>query len=175
MEKIFKPTIEAMRLENRIFKGCLYFGLILTKDGPKVIEYNARFGDPETQCILPLLKTDLFEIMLATSSGDLDKIKLEWDNKASCLVVLASEGYPLEYKSGYEIKIDTNKESVYVAGAKLVAGKLLSAGGRVLGVVGLGDNLKGAIDEAYKKVEKVSFQNKFYRTDIGKKALEVKN
>lgn len=175
MEKIFKPTIEAMRLENRTFKGCLYFGLILTKDGPKVIEYNARFGDPETQCILPLLKTDLFEIMLATSSGDLDKIKLEWDNKASCLVVLASEGYPLEYKSGYEIKIDTNKESVYVAGAKLVAGKLLSAGGRVLGVVGLGDDLKGAIDEAYKKVEKVSFQNKFYRTDIGKKALEVKN
>lgn len=173
MEKIFIPTIEAMRNENRTFKGCLYFGLILTKEGPKVIEYNARFGDPETQCILPLLKSDLLDVMLATTKGELDKINLEWEDKASCLVVLASMGYPQEYKSGYEIKIDTDKSNVYIAGAKAEKGKLLSAGGRVLGVVGLGNTLKEAVEKAYENVEKVQFENRFFRTDIGKKALEV--
>ena len=173
MEKIFRPTIEAMKKENRKFKGCLYFGLMLTDKGPKVIEYNARFGDPETQCILPLLKTDLLEVMLAVTNEKLESLSLLWEDKASCLVVLASKGYPESYKSGYEIKLPENKDGIYIAGAKREGDKLLSTGGRVLGVNALGNSLKEAVAAAYERVKLVNFENKYYRTDIGKKALEV--
>ena len=176
MKEIFIPTIDAMNKEGRTFKGCLYFGLMITEDGPKVIEYNCRFGDPETQVVLPLLKGDLLEIMRACTNGTLADIKVEFMNKAACCVIMASNGYPGKYSGGYEITRNDNIDGeVYVAGAKLDNGKLLTAGGRVLGVVAIGDTLADAIDKAYENVKKVSFENAFYRKDIGRRAMLVFN
>ena len=172
MEKIFIPTIQAMNKEGRTFKGCLYFGLMITKDGPKVIEYNCRFGDPETQVVLPLLETDLLEVMMATTEERLSEIDVKFKDKSACCVVMASKGYPQSYEKGYEITMPEDK-NIYVAGAKLENGKLLTSGGRVLGVTASGNNLKEAIENAYKDVQLVHFDNKFFRKDIGKKAMEV--
>ena len=175
MEKIFLPTIRAMKAEGREFRGCLYFGLMLTPKGPKVIEYNCRFGDPETQVVLPLLKSDLFEIMQAVARGTLADCKVEFSDGACACVIMASSGYPEKYESGFEIKMaDEVQDSVYVAGAKLSDGKLLTAGGRVLGVTATAQTLEDAIRAAYEKVEKVSFENAFYRKDIGARALLAK-
>ncbi len=172
MEKIFVPTVEAMNKEGRTFKGCLYFGLMLTPKGPKVIEYNCRFGDPETQVVLPLLKSDLLTIMMACTNGTLDKTEVEFSDKHACCVIMASDGYPQKYESGFEITMaDEVKDSVYVSGAKIADGKLVSAGGRVLGVTAIGDSLDGAIEAAYEKVKKVSFENAYNRSDIGQRAL----
>ena len=171
MKTIFLPTMEAMNKEGRTFKGCLYFGLMITKDGPKVIEYNCRFGDPETQVVLPLLKSDLLEIMMATASGNLDKCNVEFAKESACCVIMASRGYPEKYESGYEIKIAPEVyDSVYVAGAKITDGVLVNAGGRVLGVTATAPDLASAITEAYRKVEKVTFANAYFRHDIGAKA-----
>ncbi len=172
VEKIFLPTIDAMNKEGRTFKGCLYFGLMLTPKGPKVIEYNCRFGDPETQVVLPLLESDLLTIMKSCTEGTLDKTEVKFSNKNACCVIMASDGYPQKYASGFEITIDDSvKDSVFVSGAKLSDGKLLSAGGRVLGVTAIGGTLPEAIEEAYKKVKLVSFDNAYNRSDIGKRAL----
>ncbi len=175
METIFMPTIRAMKAEGREFRGCLYFGLMLTPDGPKVIEYNCRFGDPETQVVLPLLKSDLLTVMQATTNGTLKDTEVEFDTGSACCVVMASCGYPEAYKSGYEIVIpDEIKDKVYVAGAKRADdGKLLSAGGRVLGVTATADTLEAAISAAYKNVESIKFDNSFYRHDIGARALKA--
>ena len=174
MEKIFLPTIDAMNKEGRTFKGCLYFGLMLTQDGPKVIEYNCRFGDPETQVVLPLLESDLLEVMMATTNGNLDKCEVKFAKSAACCVIMASKGYPEKYESGYEIKIsDDVYDSVYVAGAKLTDGKLVNAGGRVLGVTAVEENLSEAIKSAYTKCKKVEFANAYYRSDIGAKAMKA--
>ena len=175
MEKIFLPTIKAMNAEGRTFKGCLYFGLMLTEKGPKVIEYNCRFGDPETQVVLPLLDSDLFTIMRAVTDGTLDKTKVKFKNENAACVVMASKGYPQKYESGFELKIDDSvKDSVYVAGAKKENGKLLTAGGRVLGVTATADTLENAVNKAYERVNKVEFENAFYRKDIGARALKAK-
>ena len=174
MKTIFLPTIEAMKKENREFKGCLYFGLMLTKNGPKVIEYNCRFGDPETQVVLPLLESDLFEIMQSVTNGTLDKCDVKFADKNACCVIMASKGYPEKYENGFEIVIPEEiSDSVYVAGAKLDDCKLLSAGGRVLGVTAIAPTLKEAIDGAYKKVSLIKFDNAFFRKDIGQKALKA--
>lgn len=173
MEKIFIPTMNAMNAEGRTFKGCLYFGLMLTKDGPKVIEYNCRFGDPETQVVLPLLKTDLLTIMKAVRRGNLEKVPVEFENKNACCVVMASKGYPQSYEKGYEITLPENRDNIFVAGAKLSDGKLLTNGGRVLGVTRTGDTLEEAIDNAYAAVKTVKFDNAYYRTDIGQRALKA--
>ena len=176
MKEIFLPTVDAMNKEGRTFKGCLYFGLMITEDGPKVIEYNCRFGDPETQVVLPLLDGDLLEIMMACTNGTLDKIDVKFMKKSACCVIMASDGYPGKYSGGYEITRDSGIDGdVYIAGAKLVDGKLLTAGGRVLGVVAIGNTLKDAIDAAYENVEKVHFDNAFYRKDIGQRAMLVFN
>ena len=175
MEKIFLPTINAMNAEGRTFKGCLYFGLMLTPNGPKVIEYNCRFGDPETQVVLPLLKSDLFTIMKAVENETLSETKVEFDGGAACCVIIASDGYPGKYETGYQITLPTDTEAeIYIAGAKLDGEKLLSGGGRVLGVTATADTLEKAIEKAYKEVKKVSFENAFYRKDIGQKALKAK-
>ena len=175
MEKIFLPTINAMNAEGRTFKGCLYFGLMITKDGPKVIEYNCRFGDPETQVVLPLLKSDLFTIMQATTNGTLAETPVEFENKNAACVIMASKGYPVSYEKGYEITIPEEiADCVFVAGAVKKDGKLLTSGGRVLGVTAIADTLKEAIDASYDMVEKIHFDNAFYRHDIGKRALEAK-
>ena len=172
MKEIFLPTINAMNAEGRTFRGCLYFGLMLTPNGPKVIEYNCRFGDPETQVVLPLLKSDLFDIMRACADGTLANTEVKFSDGAACCVIMASDGYPQKYASGFEITVAEDCEAeVYVAGAKLVDGKMLSAGGRVLGVTATADDLKSAIDKAYANVPKVKFENAYYRRDIGKKAL----
>ena len=174
MKTIFLPTIEAMKKEDRVFKGCLYFGLMLTKNGPKVIEYNCRFGDPETQVVLPLLESDLFEIMQSVTNGTLASCEVKFADKSACCVIMASKGYPEKYENGFEIVIPEEiSDSVYVAGAKLSDGKLLSAGGRVLGVTAIASNLMDAIDGAYKKVKAIKFDNAFYRSDIGQKALKA--
>ena len=173
MEKIFIPTMEAMNAEGRTFKGCLYFGLMLTKDGPKVIEYNCRFGDPETQVVLPLLKTDLLTIMQAVRRGRLASVPVEFEDKNACCVVMASKGYPQAYEKGYEITLPENRENIFVAGAKLDDGKLLTNGGRVLGVTRTGETLAEAIDNAYAAVKTVNFDNAYYRTDIGQRALKA--
>ncbi len=176
MDEIFLPTINAMNKEGRTFKGCLYFGLMLTKDGPKVIEYNCRFGDPETQVVLPLLETDLLTVMQAVTNETLSDIEVKFSQNSACCVIMASNGYPLAYEKGYEISIpDEVKHNVYVAGAKLKDGKLLSDGGRVLGVTSLGDTLESAIAAAYESVKKISFGNAYYRRDIGARALKAKN
>ena len=175
METIFLPTVDAMNKEGRTFKGCLYFGLMLTPKGPKVIEYNCRFGDPETQVVLPLLKTDLFTIMKAVSEEKLSDVKVEFSDESACCVVMASNGYPSKYETGFEIKIDEKIDAdVFVAGAKIQDGKKVTAGGRVLGVTAIGENLKEAVSKAYKEVNFVTFDNAYYRKDIGKRALEVK-
>ena len=174
MKTIFLPTVDAMNREGRTFKGCLYFGLMLTPNGPKVIEYNCRFGDPETQVVLPLLKSDLLEIMMATAEGRLADCEVEFSDGAAACVIMASAGYPEKYESGFEIAIAPDvADSVYVAGAKLSDGRLLTAGGRVLGVTATADDLASALVAAYKNVEKVSFGNAFYRSDIGQKALKA--
>lgn len=172
MNKIFLPTVEAMNKEGRTFKGCLYFGLMLTKDGPKVIEYNCRFGDPETQVVLPLLESDLLTIMQSVENGTLSGEQVKFKNGSACCVVMASDGYPSKYEKGYEITVDSDIEAqVFSAGTALKDGKLVTSGGRVLGVTATADTLKDAIDSAYKNVEKVHFGNAFYRHDIGKRAL----
>ena len=172
MEKIFLPTINAMKTEGREFRGCLYFGLMLTPNGPKVIEYNCRFGDPETQVVLPLLESDLLEIMMATTNGTLKDCEVKFRDAHACCVIMASKGYPEAYQSGFEISIDPSvSDSVFVAGAKLDGDKLLSAGGRVLGVTATADSLKCAVENAYEKVKGVSFANAYYRSDIGARAL----
>lgn len=174
-EEIFLPTMVAMNKEYRSFSGCLYFGLMLTPDGPKVIEYNCRFGDPETQVVLPLLDSDLFEIMEHVANGTLADAEVNFSDDAACCVVMASEGYPKSYEKGFEITIPEDVDTVYVAGAKLSEdGKLLTNGGRVLGVTERGATLEEAIEKAYKSVEKVSFDNAYYRKDIGQKALKAK-
>ena len=175
METIFIPTINAMNSEGRSFKGCLYFGLMLTPKGPKVIEYNCRFGDPETQVVLPLLESDLLTVMQAVTNGTLQKCEVKFKNEHAACVVMASKGYPQKYESGFELKIDDSvADSVYVAGAKLDNNVLKTAGGRVLGVTATADTLENALSAAYKKVENVKFDNAFYRKDIGKKALMAK-
>lgn len=173
-EKIFLPTIKAMNSENRTFKGCLYFGLMLTEKGPKVIEYNCRFGDPETQVVLPLLESDLLTVMKAVTDGKLSETEVKFRNQSACCVVMASKGYPVSYEKGYEITIpDEIKDRVCVAGAKLAGGRLLTDGGRVLGAVSTAETLAEAIEKAYGVAEKISFENAYYRRDIGKKALEA--
>jgi len=172
MNEIFLPTMEAMNKEGRTFAGCLYFGLMITEYGPTVIEYNCRFGDPETQVVLPLLDSDLFDIMQHVSAGTLDQADVNFADDAACCVVMASKGYPTAYEKGFEITIAEDVEDVYIAGAKLSdEGKLLTNGGRVLGVTEIGADIKEAIEKAYKSVEKVHFDNAFYRKDIGQKAL----
>ena len=174
MEQIFLPTIRAMNAEGRTFRGCLYFGLMLTPNGPKVIEYNCRFGDPETQVVLPLLESDLLTVMQACANGTLADTEVRFANRSACCVVMASEGYPEHYEKGFEITMDADLTAqVYVAGAKEENGRLLTSGGRVLGVVATADTLRGAIDEAYAQVEKVHFDNAFYRHDIGARALQA--
>ncbi|MGN1194722.1 MAG: phosphoribosylamine--glycine ligase, partial [Acutalibacteraceae bacterium] len=175
MEKIFLPTINAMKNEGREFRGCLYFGLMITKDGPKVIEYNCRFGDPETQVVLPLLESDLFTVMKATSEGKLSETEVKFSDESACCVIVASKGYPVKYESGFPIVLPEtdSKSDIFVAGAKSENGKLLSAGGRVLGVTAVCDTLENAIEKAYALTGKVEFENGFYRKDIGQKALKA--
>ena len=174
LNKIFHPTIEALNNEGRTFKGCIYFGLMLTKDGPKVVEYNSRFGDPETQVVLPLLESDLLTIMLATTNGTLAQTEVKFMDKSAACVIMASDGYPEHYEKGYEIAIaEDAKDKVFVAGAKLVDGKLLTNGGRVLGCSGIGATLQEALDNAYAVVDKVHFDNEYYRHDIGQRALKA--
>ena len=178
MKEIFLPTVNAMRAEGRTFKGCLYFGLMLTKDGPKVIEYNCRFGDPETQVVLPLLKTDLLTVMQAVQSETLDKINVEFSDGAAACVVLASAGYPEAYKKGFPITLPETEEneSVFVAGAVLSEdGKaLLTNGGRVLGATATADTLENAIAAAYRLSDRIHFENAYCRRDIGRRALLAK-
>ena len=173
MEQIFLPTIRAMKAEGRTFKGCLYFGLMLTKDGPKVIEYNCRFGDPETQVVLPLLVSDLLEIMLAVRGGTLREDMVRFREGAACCVVLASEGYPQKYETGFEITLPVcgANEDIYIAGAKREGDKLVTSGGRVLGAVATAEDLKSAVEAAYALAGRISFQNAYMRHDIGKRAL----
>lgn len=174
MQKIFLPTIHAMKAEGRTFKGCLYFGLMLTPCGPKVIEYNCRFGDPETQVVLPLLESDLLTIMQAVTNETLNTTEVKFSDKNACCVIMASNGYPTSYEKGYEITIPTDLlDSTYVAGATLKDGKLLTNGGRVLGVTSIDDTLKGAINKTYEKVQNIKFDNRYYRNDIGAKALKA--
>lgn len=174
MDTIFVPTINAMNREGRTFKGCLYFGLMLTKDGPKVIEYNCRFGDPETQVVLPLLESDLLTVMKATTDGTLSETDVKFKDADACCVIMASDGYPVSYKKGYEITITEEIfDSVYVAGATQKDGKLYTSGGRVLGVTSVASTLKEAIDSSYKKVKEISFENAYYRHDIGQRALKA--
>ena len=174
METIFRPTVDAMNAEGRTFKGCLYFGLMLTPNGPKVIEYNCRFGDPETQVVLPLLETDLLTVMQAVTAGELDKIDVKFSDSHACCVIMASAGYPSSYEKGFEMTIPADiADSVYVAGATLKDGKLLTNGGRVLGVTSVADTLENAIKLSYEKVQNIKFGNAYYRHDIGKRALEA--
>ena len=173
MEKIFLPTMEAMNREGRTFKGCLYFGLMLTPQGPKVIEYNSRFGDPETQVVLPRLDTDFAEIVKAVAEERLSQVEVRWKEQASACVVIASGGYPGSYKKGMEIHgLDENGQAegvtVYHAGTKWEDGKFFTNGGRVLGVTALGDTLEEALDKAYAGVEKITFEGAMYRKDIGR-------
>ena len=172
MKEIFLPTMEAMNKEGRPFKGCLYFGLMLTQNGPKVIEYNCRFGDPEAQVVLPLLESDLLDIMLHVAAGTLSEADVRFSAKHACCVIMASAGYPIKYETGHRITFsDAAIANVFVSGAKKEGEHLISTGGRVLGVTALGDDLASAIKNAYKNVDSVHFENKYYRTDIGQKAL----
>lgn len=170
METIFKPTIEALNKEGRPFSGCLYFGLMLTADGPKVIEYNCRFGDPETQVVLPLLESDLLDIMLKIYDGKLSDAEVKFKDQCAACVVMASNGYPKKYETGFEITMPKDK-NIYVAGAKLNGGKLETSGGRVLGVTETAPTLGEAIDKAYAVVDMIDFANAYYRKDIGRRAL----
>ena len=172
MEKIFLPTIRAMNAEGRTFKGCLYFGLMITPDGPKVIEYNCRFGDPETQVVLPLLESDLLTVMLATTNGTLADTEVKFSDKHACCVVTASNGYPLSYQKGFEMTMTEEAEAAtFVAGAKLENGKLLTSGGRVTGTTAVADSLAEAVKEAYRLADGVQFEKAYRRSDIGQRAL----
>lgn len=177
MDKIFMPTINAMNQEGRTFKGCLYFGLMITPKGPKVIEYNCRFGDPETQVVLPRLKTDIIDIFEAINNETLSELDIEWSEKACACVIMASGGYPKSYKKGVEITGLTSGQldgvTVYHAGTKIENDKLVTSGGRVLGVTALGDSLADALKKSYEAVENIHFDNAHYRKDIGKRALEA--
>ena len=177
MDKIFIPTINAMNNEGRTFKGCLYFGLMITPKGPKVIEYNCRFGDPETQVVLPRLKTDIIDIFEAIDNETLSDIDVEWSDDACACVIMASGGYPKSYPKGIEITGLSNGQldgvTVYHAGTKLQDNKLVTSGGRVLGVTALGDTLENALKKSYDAVEKIHFEGAHYRRDIGKRALEA--
>lgn len=172
METIFQPTVNAMNQEGRSFKGCLYFGLMITEKGPKVIEYNCRFGDPETQVVLPLLESDLLTVMQATTNGTLAETEVKFKKGAAACVVMASNGYPQKYESGFPLTIDDSvADKVYVAGAKLDGSVLKTAGGRVLGVTDTAETLDSALSKAYENLKKVHFENAFWRKDIGAKAL----
>ena len=174
MEEIFLPTVAAMNSEDRTFQGCLYFGLMLTPDGPKVIEYNCRFGDPETQVVLPLLESDLLTVMQATTNGTLADTEVRFSDKYACCVITASAGYPVSYKKGYEITMTPEAVAhTYVAGAKLEGGKLLTSGGRVTGTTAVADSLADAIREAYRLASGVQFENAYRRSDIGQRALQA--
>lgn len=178
MKKIFMPTIEAMVKENRKFKGCLYFGLMITPDGPKVIEYNCRFGDPETQVVLPLLESDLVDIFEAVIDEKLDSIEIKWKDQSAACVILASGGYPKKYETGKEIsglddKGQIKNAMVFHAGTKLENNKFFTSGGRVLGITTIADDLKTALDNAYDSLNSVSFEKMHYRKDIGQKALNI--
>ncbi len=174
MNEIFLPTINAMNAEGRTFKGCLYFGLMLTKNGPKVIEYNCRFGDPETQVVLPLLDSDLFTIMKATAAGTLSETEVKWKDAHACCVIMASSGYPSKYETGFPITLPESPKhgaEVFVAGAKIKDGVLVTGGGRVLGVTAVADTLENAIANSYEAAEDVKFENAYMRHDIGQRAL----
>lgn len=174
MSKIFMPTIRGMREEGRPFKGILFFGLMLTKDGPKLLEYNARFGDPEAQVVLPRLKTPLVDIIQACIDGELMKVNVEWNNDAAVCIVCASGGYPVNYRKGYPIsglnKFQNNEEViVFHAGTAINGGKVVTNGGRVLGVTAIGANLDAAINKSYNAVKEIYFEHMHYRNDIGRK------
>ena len=178
MDKIFLPTVRAMNAEGRPFRGCLYFGLMLTKDGPKVIEYNCRFGDPETQAVLPLLETDLLTVMEAVTAGRLAEVEVKWADKYSCCLVLASGGYPKSYKKGLPIsglvngQLPGGEAEVFHAGTKkLPDGTLVTNGGRVLGLSVTAPTLEAAIEGAYAAAGKISFEDMHFRRDIGRRAL----
>lgn len=177
MNTIFLPTIEAMNKEGRTFKGCLYFGLMLTPKGPKVIEYNCRFGDPETQVVLPRLKTDIMDIFEAINNETLSDLDIEWDDRACTCVIMASGGYPKSYPKGIEINGLTDGQldgvTVYHAGTKRDGDKLVTSGGRVLGVTALGESIEDALAKSYAGVEKIKFDGAHYRKDIGQKALNA--
>ena len=175
MEEIFLPTMRAMNAEGRTFKGCLYFGLMLTEKGPKVIEYNCRFGDPETQVVLPLLESDLLTAMLATTNGCLAETEVKFSKKNACCVIKASKGYPVSYKKGFPLTMTEEAEKhTYVAGAKLDEnGVLLTSGGRVTGTTAVADTLEAAIREAYRLSDGVQFENAYRRSDIGQRALQA--
>ena len=174
MEEIFLPTIRAMKAEGRPFRGCLYFGLMLTPKGPKVIEYNCRFGDPETQVVLPLLESDLLTVMRATTDGTLAQTEVKFSDKSACCVILASEGYPQKYQSGFEMTIAPEAlPHAFVAGARLADGKLLTSGGRVIGLTAVEDSLPQAIDRAYQLAGMVHFENAYCRRDIGARAMKA--
>ena len=176
MKEIFLPTIAAMNSEGRTFRGCLYFGLMLTPDGPKVIEYNCRFGDPETQVVLPLLESDLLTVMQATTNGTLADTEVRFSDKYACCVITASAGYPVSYKKGFEITMTPEAAAhTYVAGAKLENGKLLTSGGRVTGTTAVAGSLADAIREAYRLADGVQFENAYRRSDIGQRALQAGN
>ena len=174
MEEIFLPTVAAMNAEGRTFKGCLYFGLMITKDGPKVIEYNCRFGDPETQVVLPLLESDLLTVMQATTNGNLSDAEVKFSDKSACCVILASNGYPTSYQKGFEITMtEEAKECTFVAGGAIKDGKLVTSGGRVTGTTAIADTLADAVKEAYRLSDGVRFENAYRRSDIGKRALQA--
>ena len=174
MQEIFLPTIRAMAAESRPFKGCLYFGLMITKDGPKVIEYNCRFGDPETQVVLPLLESDLLEIMQAVADEKLSDVPVVFKDEHACCVILASNGYPQKYETGFPITVDADFDAeLFIAGAKKKDGVLCTAGGRVLGVTATAPTLCEAVDKAYANADKVHFENAYRRSDIGTRALRA--
>lgn len=178
METIFLPTMRAMNAEGRTFKGCLYFGLMLTPKGPKVIEYNCRFGDPETQVVLPLLKTDLLTVMQAVHDETLSALPVEFSDEAAACVIVASGSYPKSYKKGCVMDFGKAEElpdvTVYHAGTALKDGKLVTSGGRVLGVTATGKDLETALQKAYAAVEEIHFDGAFYRKDIGQRALAAR-
>ena len=172
MKEIFLPTIVAMNAEGRTFKGCLYFGLMLTPNGPKVIEYNCRFGDPETQVVLPLLESDLLTIMRACTNGTLADTEVKFSEKNACCVILASNGYPTSYKKGFEITMTPDAAAhTFVAGAKLDGDRLVTSGGRVTGTTAIADSLEEAVKEAYRLSDGVKFEGAYRRSDIGQRAL----
>ena len=174
MKEIFLPTIAAMNAEGRTFRGCLYFGLMLTPNGPKVIEYNCRFGDPETQVVLPLLESDLLTIMKSCTNGTLADTEVRFADKHACCVILASKGYPQSYQKGFPITMtEEAAQHTYVAGAKLENGQLLTSGGRVTGTTAIADTLEQAIREAYRISDGVRFENSYRRSDIGQRALQA--
>ena len=173
METIFLPTIRAMQAEGRPFAGCLYFGLMLTEKGPRVIEYNCRFGDPETQVVLPLLESDLLTVMQAVAAGKLKDTPVRWKRASACCVVMASRGYPGKYDTGFPITLPEtgDGESIFVAGARDENGALYTSGGRVLGAVAVRDTLDRAVADAYALCGRIHFENAFFRRDIGRRAL----